>query len=73
MRRSILSIALLAFLALVPIPAAAATDPYGGITELKIPGAPTGRWSVATLTQAVGEPVGSRQSAVGTKRSPTAS
>ena len=54
MRRSILCIAILAFLALVRIPAAAATDPYGGITELKIPGAPTGRWSVATLTQADG-------------------
>src|SRR6184192_3692696 len=54
MRRSILCIAILAFLALVRIPAAAATDPYGGITELKIPGAPAGRWSVATLTQADG-------------------
>src|SRR5438093_2346180 len=54
MHRSILSIALLAFLALVRIPAAAAADQYGGITELKVPGAPAGRWSVATLTQTDG-------------------
>src|SRR5207248_10490229 len=51
MPRLILGIALLAFLALVRIPAATAADPYGGITELKVPGAPSGRWSVATLTQ----------------------
>src|SRR5207248_6649139 len=54
MPRLILGIALLAFLALVRIPAATAADPYGGITELKVPGAPAGRWSVATLTQTDG-------------------
>src|SRR5207302_3272914 len=54
MHRSVLCIAILVFLALVRFPAAAATDLYGGITELKVPGAPAGRWSVATLTQADG-------------------
>src|SRR5438093_398377 len=47
-------IALLGFLALIRIPDAAAADPYGGVTELKVPGAPAGRWSVAALTQADG-------------------
>jgi hypothetical protein len=38
---------------LIPV-SAAAGDRYGSLTELKVPGAPTGRWSVAKLTQADG-------------------
>jgi hypothetical protein len=49
----LLGIALLGLSAFNPMSAAAA-DRYGGVTELKIPAAPTGRWSVAKLTQADG-------------------
>jgi hypothetical protein len=53
MHNAVLWTILLAVLALIPV-SAAAGDRYGGVTELKVPGAPTGRWSVAKLTQADG-------------------